>query len=123
MDLKKEIHNIFSMNNYFTTTHNSQKVFCPLCDRIISENVPKSIHHLIPKSKGGKGGKTVLLHHICHKQIHLMFKEKELAKSLYKIEDLKKHPRLKKFIEWVKKRPPEFLSKTHKLNKNRSKDY
>ena len=58
------------------------KIYCPLCDREIPLDVPKSLHHLIPKSKGGKGGPTVLLHHICHKQIHLLFKENELAKNL-----------------------------------------
>ena len=79
------------MKHYFKSDENNTKVFCPLCDRIITENVPKSIHHLIPKSKGGKGGETVLLHHICHKQIHLMFKEKELAKNLNTIESLKKN--------------------------------
>ena len=79
------------MKHNFKRSEHSTNVYCPLCDRIITENVPKSIHHLIPKSKGGKGGETVLLHHICHKQIHLMFKEKELAKSFNKIEILKKH--------------------------------
>ena len=107
------------MNNYFHSTLNDKKCFCPLCDRVITKNSPKSVHHLIPKSKGGKGGETVLLHHICHKQIHLIFKEKELAKNLNKIEDLKKHPKLKKFLIWIKKRPPEFLSRTYKLNKNK----
>ena len=107
------------MNNYLNIAKNNQKVLCPLCDRIIPENVPQSIHHLIPKSKGGKGGKTVLLHHICHKQIHLLFKENELARSMNNIQDLKNHQKLKKFINWIKKRPPSFLSKTYKLNKNR----
>ena len=80
------------------------KIYCPLCDREIPLDVPKSLHHLIPKSKGGKGGPTVLLHHICHKQIHLLFKENELAKNLNNIEDLKSHPKLEKFINWVKNR-------------------
>ena len=44
-----------------------------------------------------------------------MFKEKQLAKSLNKIEDLKKHPKLKKFIIWIRKRSPEFLSRTLKI--------
>ena len=107
------------MKHNFKSIESDTKVFCPLCYRIITENVPKSIHHLIPKSKGGKGGESVLLHHICNKQIHLMFKEKELAKSLNKIKTLKKHTKLKKFINWIKKRPPEFLSKTYKINKNK----
>ena len=96
------------------------KIYCPLCDREIPLDVPKSLHHLIPKSKGGKGGPTVLLHYICHKQIHLLFKENELAKNLNNIEDLKSHPKLEKFINWVKKRPPKFISRTCKLNKNRN---
>ena len=107
------------MSNYFNSSQNTQKKLCPLFDRIITENVPKNVHHLIPKSKGGKGGETVLINHICHKQIHLMFKEKQLAKSLNKIEDLKKHPKLKKFIIWIRKRSPEFLSRTYKLNKKK----
>ena len=107
------------MKHYFKNAENNTNVFCPLCDRIITENVPKSIHHLIPKSKGGKGGETVLLHHICHKQIHLMFEDKELAKNFNKIETLKRHPKLKKFINWIKKRPPGFLSKTYKINRNK----
>ena len=41
---------------------------CPLCERPIPEDVPQSLHHLIPRSKGGKGGETVLLHHQCHKK-------------------------------------------------------
>ena len=44
----------------------------------------------------------------------------EEAKNLNNIEDLKSHPKLKKFINWIKKRPPEFLSRTYKLNKNRN---
>ena len=113
------LRSIFFKCKKLTKTRQIHQNYCPLCERIITQNSPQSLHHLVPKSKGGKKGETVLLHHICHKQIHLMFKEKELAKSLNKIETLKNHPKLKKFINWIKKRPPGFLSKTYKINRNK----
>lgn len=87
---------------------------CPLCDRPIPPDVPQSVHHLIPKLKGGKGGPTVLLHHICHKEIHATLSEAELARLYNSVEALKRHPRLEKFFRWVSKRPMDFMSKVPK---------
>lgn len=84
---------------------------CPLCDRPIPAEVKQSLHHLIPRLKGGKGGPTVLLHHICHREIHAALTEAELARDYATIAALRRHPRLDKFIRWVRKRPPGFLSK------------
>ncbi|GLO72019.1 hypothetical protein MACH17_35360 [Phaeobacter inhibens] len=84
---------------------------CPLCQRPIPAEVPQSLHHLIPKLKGGKGGPTVLLHNICHKEIHAALSEAELARSFNTMEALRQHPRLAKFIAWVQKRPPSFQSR------------
>lgn len=84
---------------------------CPLCERPIPADVKQSLHHLIPKLKGGKGGPTVLLHHICHREIHATLTEAELARSYNTISALQAHPRLEKFIRWVSKRPPGFMSK------------
>ena len=84
---------------------------CALCGRPIPEEAPQSRHHLIPKLKGGKGGPTVLLHHICHREIHATLTEAELARDYYTPEALRAHPRLAKFVAWVRKRPPTFRSK------------
>ena len=84
---------------------------CPLCGRPIPPDVKQSRHHLIPKLKGGKGGPTVLLHHICHREIHATLTEAELAKSYSSIEALLRHPRLAKFAAWIRRRPPGFVSK------------
>lgn len=84
---------------------------CPLCLRPIPEGVPQSLHHLVPKLKGGKRGETVLLHHICHKEIHARFTEAELARRYFTIEAIRQEGRMEGFLDWVAKRPPGFLSR------------
>lgn len=84
---------------------------CPLCLRPIPPGVPQSLHHLTPKLKGGKGGPTVLLHHVCHREIHATLSEADLARSYATIAALRDHPRLAKFIAWVARRPPDFQSR------------
>ncbi|SHL28742.1 hypothetical protein SAMN05443432_10117 [Roseovarius litoreus] len=85
---------------------------CPLCERPILPEAKQSLHHLIPKLKGGKGGPTVLLHQICHNEIHATLTEAELARDHATIEALRAHPRLRRFIAWVARRPPAFHSRT-----------
>lgn len=84
---------------------------CPLCLRPIPVGVPQSLHHLTPKLKRGKGGPVVLMHHICHREIHASLTEAELARDYNTPEALRSHPRLAKFAAWVAKRPPSFRSK------------
>jgi hypothetical protein len=84
---------------------------CPICLRPIPPDVPQSLHHLIPKLKGGKGGPTVLVHHICHKEIHARFTETELARQFNTPEALRADPRMEAFLAWVAKRPLGFLSR------------
>lgn len=85
---------------------------CPLCLRPIPPDARQSLHHLIPKLKGGKGGPVVLLHQICHNEIHATLTEAELARDYATPQALRAHPRLAKFVKWVAKRPAGFHSKT-----------
>ncbi|KZX98679.1 hypothetical protein A3747_11400 [Sulfitobacter sp. HI0076] len=94
-----------------TVTEGEDLPDCPLCLRPIPRDVPQSLHHLIPKLRGGKGGPTVLMHHICHREVHAALTETELARHYNTPEALRSHPRLAKFAAWVAKRPPGFRSK------------
>jgi hypothetical protein len=92
---------------------------CPICQRPIPPDAKQSLHHLIPKLKGGKGGPVVRVHQICHNQIHATLSEAELARAFTTSEALRAHPRLAKFIAWVRKRPPMFHSRTPKTLRKR----
>ena len=81
---------------------------CPLCLRPIPPDVPQSRHHLIPKLKGGRGGETVLLHHICHKTIHKVFTNAELARFGDDRARLLENEELAKFLRWIGDKPPDF---------------
>ena len=92
----------------------SDPVICPICGRSIPES-QKDAHHLIPKSKGGKSFEY--LHRICHKQIHALFKENELAKVLNTAESLRNHSDMQKFINWVKNKPDDFYERAAKSSR------
>jgi hypothetical protein len=84
---------------------------CPLCDRPMLTGPSLDEHHYpVPRSHGGH--KTVTMHKICHRAIHAMVSERELAEAFSDFERLRAHPMLAQFIAWVKKRPPEYYDRT-----------
>ena len=84
---------------------------CPLCGRPIPPEARQSLHHLVPKLRGGKGGPVVRLHQICHDEIHATLTETDLARDYATVEALRGHPRIARFVAWVAKRPPTFHSR------------
>lgn len=89
-------------------------ITCPLCERSIPPS-QRDAHHLVPKSQGGK--LTVVLHRICHRQIHALFKETELARRLNTVDSLKASEELQPFIKWVSSKPEDFYERTHKSHR------
>ena len=86
-------------------------LICPLCDRVIPPS-QRDAHHLVPKSKGGRH--TEYMHRICHRQIHALFTETELAKQLNSVEALLAHPGIQRFVAWVKTKPADLMERTRK---------
>ena len=87
---------------------------CALCGRPIPPQAKQSQHHLVPKLRGGKRGPTVLLHQICHNEIHATPTKTELARDYATPEALRAHPRLARFVRSVARRPPAFHARTAK---------
>ncbi len=89
---------------------------CALCDRPIPPAL-RDAHHLTPKSRGG--AITVFMHRACHKQIHALFTETELAKHYSSPQALREHLELARFINWVKDKPNDFNPPTRR-SRNKS---
>lgn len=89
---------------------------CPLCDRPLG-TVRVERHHLIPRTAGGR--RWVRLHRICHKKIHSLFTERELAREYASIEALRAHPEIIRFIRWLRGKPPEFYAPTREARSKR----
>ncbi len=90
--------------------------YCPLCSRPLPEKPSK--HHLIPKTFKGKD--IVLLHRVCHRQIHANFTERELLNYYHTIERLLENENIRKFVDWVKNKPPDFHVRTRNTSRKNS---
>ena len=91
---------------------------CALCDR---DEIELTVHHLTPKEEGGTFLPTALLCKACHKQIHAIYTNKELAIRLNTISLLKDDDEIKKYIKWIRKQPVSRSVKTKKSNRKRNK--
>ena len=88
---------------------------CALCGR---SGLRLTRHHLIPRAMHTKARirkkwdketlrtRSAMVCSGCHKQIHAVLTEKELADSYHSVEALREHPELAKYIRWAQKRNP-----------------
>ncbi|WP_256973486.1 HNH endonuclease [Nostoc sp. T09] len=87
-------------------SHNQQEQ-CELCHR---EMEHLTVHHLVPrqhsKRKKQEPGETINICSACHRQIHVLFDNKLLAKELNSLEKLSNEPQIQKFLAWVRKQDP-----------------
>jgi hypothetical protein len=83
---------------------------CPLCGRPMVSGPSIDEHHLVPASFGGK--EKTLMHRICHQKIHATLSEKELAAWYHTVERLRSQEDIRKFIAWVRRKPPEYYDRS-----------
>lgn len=86
-----------------------QAKVCELCGRRVSV---VTRHHLYPRSQGKRRKMkatelpTAWLCSACHRQLHILFTNKELAAKFSTIEQLRADEQVQKFVEWISKQDP-----------------
>lgn len=79
---------------------------CWLCSRPLGETVV--LHHPVPKSRGGRD--TVPMHPICQQTVIANFTNSELQRHGTNVQGLLDNPSVRKFVDWVAKKDPDFTA-------------
>ena len=87
---------------------------CELCNRK-TDKLTK--HHLLPREEGGKEEHISHICSDCHRQIHALYTNKELAIRLDTIDKLKEDEKISKYLKFIRKQPG---SKVATIKKSRN---
>jgi hypothetical protein len=85
-------------------------VTCWLCTRPTGKTIVW--HHPVPKSRGGRD--VVPMHPICQQTLMANFTNSELQRHGTDVEALLAHPDVRKFVDWVANKDPDFTATTAK---------
>lgn len=80
---------------------------CPLCGRPMQAGPSVDRHHWVPRKEGGR--EAAAMHTVCHRKIHAVLSEREIAAGYTTPEALRAHPAIARFLRWVAGKPPEFV--------------
>ena len=79
---------------------------CWLCGRPCGDTVVW--HHPVPKSRGGRD--VVAMHPICQQTLVANFTNAELQRHGTDVAGLLANPVVRKFVDWVAKKDPDFTA-------------
>jgi hypothetical protein len=85
-------------------------VACWLCGRPTGKTIVW--HHPVPKSRGGRD--VVPMHAICQQTLIANFTNSELQRHGTDVEALLANPKVRKFVDWVANKAPDFTATTAK---------
>ncbi len=83
---------------------------CWLCNRPLGKTTVW--HHPVPKSRGGRD--VVPMHPICQQSLIANFTNAELQRHALDVDALLANPNVRKFVDWVIKKDPDFNASTAK---------
>lgn len=75
---------------------------CQLCLREVPRGLI-TLHHLLPRQKGGAAKDRTPLCKPCHKQLHATFSNTQLAREYATLEALRQAEALQPFLHWIRK--------------------
>jgi hypothetical protein len=81
-------------------------VACWLCSRPTGTTIVW--HHPVPKSRGGRD--VVPMHSICQQTLTANFTNSELQRHGMDVAALLAHPNVRKFVDWVANKDPDFTA-------------
>jgi hypothetical protein len=79
---------------------------CWLCSRPTGKTI--IWHHPVPKSRGGRD--TVPMHPICQQSLITNFTNSELQRHGMDVEAVLATPSVRKFVDWVANKDPDFTA-------------
>ena len=77
---------------------------CWLCGRPTGKTIVW--HHPVPKSRGGRD--VVPMHGVCQQTLTANFTNSELQRHGMDVDALLAHPNVRKFVDWVANKDPDF---------------
>lgn len=80
---------------------------CDICGRPMKEGPSVDRHHWVPRSHGGRTASTI--HLVCHRMIHQVFRDRDLALLHRDSAAQRAHPDMVRFISWVRRKPVDFV--------------
>jgi len=83
---------------------------CWLCGRPTGKTI--IWHHPVPKSRGGRD--VVPMHPICQQTLIANFSNSELQRHGTDVETLLANPNVRKFVDWLANKAPDFTATTAK---------
>ena len=106
-------HSKHSRNDDFQRDEEAAPAVIPLC-WLCTRPTGKTIvwHHPVPKSRGGRD--VVPMHPICQQTLIANFTNSELQRYGLDVTGLLDNPSVRKFVDWVAGKDPDFTATTAK---------
>ena len=73
------------------------------CELCLRETSRITVHHLVPKARGGRFGPKASLCSTCHRQLHAVFSVATLAQELDSIEAIEANPEMARYLKWARR--------------------